>query len=246
LTAPATTSKTANGIPNLRSTLARAGVITGERGRAAGGFGLRTDLGAAGGAARTSTVNRKRANSAYLVTELADGKFSAEADLYRVLQVDPSADPEVIDAAYKRLALKYHPDHNRGDPRAEEQMKRINEAYRVLRKADLRADYDARSGTRLPELEITPSEVVLRAFDPTAREINFSVRLTQASGPAFDPAIHRIDLTLTPPWHMADVHWHWSRDRLPADVEFSLAFGDGLLEPGATLSGDIDLTVTPR
>jgi len=45
--------------------------------------------------------------------------LSSEADLYRVLQVDPSADPEVIEAAYKRLALKYHPDHNRGDARAE-------------------------------------------------------------------------------------------------------------------------------
>ncbi|HUZ87547.1 MAG TPA: DnaJ domain-containing protein, partial [Candidatus Baltobacterales bacterium] len=29
-----------------------------------------------------------------------------------MLQVDPSADPEVIEAAYRRLALKYHPDHN--------------------------------------------------------------------------------------------------------------------------------------
>ena len=56
--------------------------------------------------------------------------------------------PGVIEAAYKRLALKYHPDHNRGDALAEEQMKRINAAYTVLRKADLRADYDARSGAR--------------------------------------------------------------------------------------------------
>jgi len=170
----------------------------------------------------------------------------AEADLYRVLQVDPSAEPEVIEAAYKRLALKYHPDHNRGDALAEEQMKRINAAYTVLRKADLRADYDARSGARLPELEITPAEVVLRAFDPSAREINFSVHLKQVAGPPFDPAMHRIDLTLAPPWHQAEVHWHWSHDSLPADVDFTLAFGDGLLEPGATLSGDIDLTVAAR
>jgi curved DNA-binding protein CbpA len=169
-----------------------------------------------------------------------------EADLYRALQVDPSADPEVIEAAYKRLALKYHPDHNRGDSQAEEHMKRINEAYRVLGKPDLRADYDARNGARLPELEITPSEIVLRAFDPTAREINFSVRLKQAAGPSFDPSIHRIDLALGPPWHQADVHWHWSNDTLPADVDFTLAVADGFLEPGATLSGNIELTVTAR
>jgi curved DNA-binding protein CbpA len=170
----------------------------------------------------------------------------ADADLYRVLQVDPSADPEVIEAAYKRLARKYHPDHNRGDALAEEHMKRINEAYRVLGKSHLRADYDARTGGRLPELEIIPSEIVLRAFDPTAREINFSVRLKQAAGPRFDPAIHRIDLALSPPWHQAEVHWHWSDDRLPANIDFTLAVADGFLEPGRTLTGDIELTVTAR
>jgi curved DNA-binding protein CbpA len=170
----------------------------------------------------------------------------AEPDLYRVLQVDPSADPEVIEAAYKRLALKYHPDHNRGDAQAEALMKRINEAYRVLGKRDLRANYDARGGGRLPELEITPSQIVLRAFDPLAREINFSVRLRQLAGPPFDPSVHRIDLALSPPWHQAEVHWHWSSDSLPADVDFTLDIADGLLEPGSTLSGDIELTVRAR
>lgn len=172
--------------------------------------------------------------------------MAADRDLYRVLQVDPSADPEVIEAAYRRLALKYHPDLNLGDSQAEDQMKRINEAFRVLGKPQLRADYDARNGTRLPELEISPSEVVVRAVDPAAREINFSVRVRHASGPAFDPAIHRIDLSLSPPWHQADVHWHWSNDTLPADIDFTLAVADGFLAGGATLSGDIDLTVTSR
>ena len=150
----------------------------------------------------------------------------------------------MIEAAYRRLALKYHPDHNRGDARAEEQMKRINAAFRVLSRPDSRAEYDSHSRARLPELEITPSEVVLRAVDPAAREINFSVRLRQAGGPPFDPAIHRIDLALAPPWHQAEVHWHWSDDRLPADVDFTLAFADGFLEPGNSLSGHIELNVT--
>jgi curved DNA-binding protein CbpA len=169
-----------------------------------------------------------------------------ELDLYRVLQVDPSADPDVIEAAYKRLALKYHPDHNRGDAAAEERMKRINEAFRVLGKAHLRAEYDARTGAGMPELEIIPSDIVLRGFDPAAREINFSVRLRQAAGPKFDPSKHRIDLALLSPWHAADVHWHWSSDRLPAEVEFTLAVADGFLVPGSTLSGDIELTVTAK
>lgn len=172
--------------------------------------------------------------------------MSGEPDLYRELQVDPSADPDVIEAAYKRLALKYHPDRNKNDPEATERMKRINEAYRVLGKPDLRRSYDAGSAARLPELAITPAEVVLRAFDPAAHEICFSVRLRQVSGPAFDPSKHRIDLSLLPPWHRTDVHWHWSDDSLPADVEFTLAFPDGFLEPGRTLSGDIELTVTAK
>src|SRR2546423_12394644 len=110
---PATTSRTARGSPNFRSHLRRAGVTTPQRGPERlrpGGRGRGTVLRGGAGAARTSTVNRKRANSAYLVTELADGKLPGDWDLYRVLQVDSSADPEVIEAAYKRLALKYHPD----------------------------------------------------------------------------------------------------------------------------------------
>jgi curved DNA-binding protein CbpA len=175
-----------------------------------------------------------------------DASLPVEPDLYRILQGDPSADPAVIDAAYKRLARKYHPDLNRGDPAAEDRMKRINEAFRVLGKPHLRAEYDARTGAGLPELEIVPADIVLRTIDAAAREITFSVRLTHASGPEFDPSKHRIDLVLLPPWHEADVHWHWSDDRLPADVDFTLAFADGFLKAGKTLSGDIELTVTAR
>ena len=170
--------------------------------------------------------------------------MSSDVNLYRVLQVDPSAEPEVIEAAYRRLALKYHPDRNRGDAQAEEQMKRINEAFRVLGKSDLRLDYDARTGARLPELAISPAEIAVRAVDPGAREVNFSVHLRQTGGPRFDPSIHRIDLSLGPPWNQAEVHWHWSQQRLPADVDFTLAFADGFLEPGSILSGDIEVTVT--
>lgn len=170
----------------------------------------------------------------------------AEPDLYRILQVDRSAERDVIEAAYRRLARKYHPDHNRGDASAEEHMKRINEAFRVLGKPHLRAEYDARTGARMPELEITPADIVLRAFDPGAHEINFSVRLTQSGGPRFDPSKHRIDLVLLPPWHLADVHWHWSSASLPADVDFTLAVADGFLVPGSTLTGDIELTVTAK
>src|SRR5207248_2018288 len=110
----------------------------------------------------------------------------------------------------------------------------------------LRATYDAGHGFGLPELHITPPAVVLKAHDPNAREISFSVRIQQADGPAFDPAIHRIDLVLTAPWHEADVHWEWSNDRLPADVAFTLAFPDGFFKPATSLTGDIELAVRAR
>jgi curved DNA-binding protein CbpA len=63
-------------------------------------------------------------------------------DYYKVLQVDPEADREVIAAAYRRLALKYHPDANRSAG-AEEMMKLLSEAYAVLSDPQERARYDA-------------------------------------------------------------------------------------------------------
>jgi curved DNA-binding protein CbpA len=62
-------------------------------------------------------------------------------DYYKILQVDPSADPEVITAAYRRLAVKYHPDTN-PSPDALPRMQRINEAYAILSDVKQRAVYD--------------------------------------------------------------------------------------------------------
>jgi len=60
-------------------------------------------------------------------------------DHYRTLQVDPAADPEVVQAAYRVLARKLHPDLT-GDESA---MKRLNRAWDVLRDSTRRAAYDA-------------------------------------------------------------------------------------------------------
>lgn len=64
-------------------------------------------------------------------------------DLYRTLQVDPSADLETIRAAYRRLARAYHPDLN-PRPEAAVRMRAINAAYAVLSDPAQRAAYDAR------------------------------------------------------------------------------------------------------
>ena len=62
-------------------------------------------------------------------------------DPYKVLQVDPEAEDEVIEAAYKRLARKYHPDVS-PDPASVERMVRINQAWEMLRDPTRRAAVD--------------------------------------------------------------------------------------------------------
>ncbi len=63
-------------------------------------------------------------------------------DYYRTLQVHPQAETDVIEAAYKRLAKKYHPDISElEDSIAREQMQLINQAYEVLKDGQKRANY---------------------------------------------------------------------------------------------------------
>lgn len=63
-------------------------------------------------------------------------------DLYQVLGVDKNATDEQIKSAYRKLAMKYHPDKNPGDKNAEEKFKEIAEAYSVLGDPDKRKEYD--------------------------------------------------------------------------------------------------------
>jgi molecular chaperone DnaJ len=67
-------------------------------------------------------------------------------DYYKILEVDRNASEEEIKKAYRRLALKYHPDRNPGNKEAEEKFKEINEAYACLSDPEKRAHYD-RYGT---------------------------------------------------------------------------------------------------
>lgn len=63
-------------------------------------------------------------------------------DYYEVLGISRNATVSEIKSAYKKLALKYHPDRNAGDKEAEEQFKEAAEAYSVLSDANKRAQYD--------------------------------------------------------------------------------------------------------
>ncbi|HGH6395054.1 TPA: O-antigen polysaccharide polymerase Wzy [Neisseria meningitidis] len=66
-----------------------------------------------------------------------------DKDLYAVLGVSPQAGADEIKRAYRKLAMKYHPDRNPGNPKAEEKFKEIQRAYDTLSDLSKRMQYDA-------------------------------------------------------------------------------------------------------
>lgn len=68
--------------------------------------------------------------------------MSRKRDYYEVLGLDKSADAVAIKKAYRKLAKKYHPDTNAGNPQAEEKFKEVTEAYNVLSDEEKKKLYD--------------------------------------------------------------------------------------------------------
>ena len=66
----------------------------------------------------------------------------AEKDFYEILGVSKNASDDEIKKSYRKLAMKYHPDRNKGDKEAEKKFKEINEAYKVLLKKFLKKNYE--------------------------------------------------------------------------------------------------------
>lgn len=63
-------------------------------------------------------------------------------DYYAILGVSPQASDEDIKKVYRKLALKYHPDRNQGNPEAETKIRQINAAYEILGNAEARRAYE--------------------------------------------------------------------------------------------------------
>ena len=66
----------------------------------------------------------------------------AEKDYYKTLEVNKNATPDEIKKAFRKLALKHHPDKNQGKKESEKKFKELNEAYEVLKDPQKKAAYD--------------------------------------------------------------------------------------------------------
>ena len=67
----------------------------------------------------------------------------SKQDYYEVLGVSKDVDSGSLKSAYRKLAMKYHPDKNPGDTNAEKKFKEVSEAYEVLSNTEKREAYDA-------------------------------------------------------------------------------------------------------
>lgn len=84
-----------------------------------------------------------RPNLACKITQKKVVVMQDYEDLYKILQVHPSAEPDIIRAAHRHLALRYHPDRNHS-PMAADMMTKVNNAYEILSDPKRRAAYDQR------------------------------------------------------------------------------------------------------
>jgi len=87
----------------------------------------------------------------------------AETDYYKILGLNKNATDDQIKKAYRKLAMKYHPDHSKGNKSFEEQFKKISEAYAVLSDKEKRKQYDMFGSTGFKQRY--SQEEIFRNFD---------------------------------------------------------------------------------
>ena len=84
-------------------------------------------------------------------------------DYYEILGVNKDSSTSDIKKAYRKLAMKYHPDRNKGDKEAEEKFKKISEAYAVLSDSEKRKQYDTFGASGFQQRY--SQEDIFRGFD---------------------------------------------------------------------------------
>ena len=147
-------------------------------------------------------------------------------EYYEILQVHPSAEPEVIEAAYKKLAQKYHPDVDKS-PEATEKMKMINVAHDVLSNPEQRKRYDSikpnkkAGSSSKPKPIVDPPEILFKNVTPgTIKTASFLVINT--GGP-----YSKISISNPDSW-LKIVDWHSisTTDELPLRVNLQVQGND--------------------
>ncbi|AKI79993.1 DnaJ-like protein [Acanthamoeba polyphaga mimivirus] len=101
-------------------------------------------------------------------------------DLYEILGLTPSASEEDIKKAYRKLAIKYHPDKNKGNPEAEEMFKKINHANSILSNSEKRRIYDQYGeeavNNGLNEDSFDPMSMFMRMHQPGNKKLRAQMR----------------------------------------------------------------------
>ena len=86
--------------------------------------------------------------------------MAQKRDYYEVLGVEKTASEEEIKKAYRKIAIKYHPDRNPGDKQAEEKFKEAAEAYNILHDPQKRQQYDQSTDLWVAEQEALEASAV--------------------------------------------------------------------------------------
>ena len=120
-----------------------------------------------------------------------------ELDPYKTLQVDPEAEDEVIAAAYRRLARKYHPD-TASDPAAaasaSERMRALNAAWELIGDPVRRAEFDRRRAVRAALSRRASDEAAVAAKPPSPDVVSRDWTSGRSSvGSGYDPSMRRPD-----------------------------------------------------
>lgn len=83
---------------------------------------------------------------------------------YEILGIDKNATQEQIKKAYRKLAIKYHPDKNQGNKEAEEKFKQISEAYGILSDENKRREYDQFGRVSSGSGHVSPEDIFAKVF----------------------------------------------------------------------------------